>query len=176
MEARYGPAARKAGEKEFTGTTKGYGIEVFRDKNNGNLVYITDVGTVAVLTGATSLGDRVKRPEWKHAMLLRVRRGGDTDFNDKTPKLGLEVFLDANTGKQVYISETGGIAVPAAVQSPSTGKAPGWKYGLDLRARRAGEVEFTGSAKRYGVEVFLDENTASLIYICDTGSVSDLPM
>ena len=42
--------ARKAGEKEFTGTTKGYGIEVFRDKNNGNLVYITDVGTVAVLT------------------------------------------------------------------------------------------------------------------------------
>ena len=54
--------------------------------------------------------------------------------------------MDANTGKQVYISETGGIAVPAAVQSPSTGKAPGWKYGLDLRVRRAGEVEFTGSA------------------------------
>jgi hypothetical protein len=167
--------ARKAGEKEFTATTKAFGIEVFRDENNGNLIYITDVGTVAVLTGAPALGDKVKKPDWKHAMELRVRKGGDPDFNDKTPKLGMEVFLDTNVGKLIYLSETGGISVPATVQSGSTDKAPDWKYGLDLRARKAGEAEFTGATKRYGIEVFLDGNTDSLIYISETGSVTDLP-
>ena len=108
-------------------------------------------------------------------MELRVRAGGDPDFNDKTPKLGVEVFLDLNTGKLVYISETGGISVPAAVPTGSTGKAPDWKYGLDLQTRKAGEAEFTGTTKRYGIEVFLDENNNSLIYICETGSLTDLP-
>ena len=167
--------ARKAGEKEFTGTTKRYGIEVFRDEHNGNLVYITEVGDVAVLTGAISQGDKSKKPEWKHAMELRLRRGGDPDFNDKTPKLGVEVFQDLNTGKLVYISDTGAISVPAAVPTGSTGKVPDWKYGLDLPARKAGEAEFTKTTKRYGIEVFLDENNNSLIYICETGSLTDLP-
>jgi hypothetical protein len=168
--------ARKKGEKEFTASTKKYGVEVFRDEANGNLIYITEMGTLSVVTGAQAQGGAVvKKPEWKHAMELRVRKGDEPDFNDKTPKLGLEVFLDANTDKLVYLSETGGISVPAAVKSASTDKAPEWKYGLAVRARKASEAEFTGSTQRYGIEVFTDENTGSLIYICETGSVCDLP-
>jgi hypothetical protein len=165
---------RKAGEKEFTATTKAFGVEVFRDENTGNLVYISDVGTIAVLQGVAGLPDKSQKPDWKHAMELRVRKGGDPDFNDKTPKLGVEVFLDTNTKKLVYISETGGLSVPGNVASTATGKDPEWKYGLDLRARKAGEAEFTGTTKRYGIEVFTDDNTASLIYISETGSLTDL--
>lgn len=166
--------ARKAGEKEFTGSTRAFSIEVFSDENNGNIVFISQVGAVAVLPGVSSHGDK-KKPEWKHAMELRVRKGGDPDFNEKTPKLGLEVFQDANTGKLIYLSETGYLSVPAAVKPSATDKSPNWKYGLDLRVRKAGEAEFTGTTKRYGIEVFLDENNGSLIYMSEIGSVSDLP-
>ena len=40
---------RKAGEADFTNATKAVGIEVFRDENNNNLIYITETGSVAVV-------------------------------------------------------------------------------------------------------------------------------
>ena len=40
---------RKAGEPDFNKDTKKYGIEVFVDKNNGNLIYITETGAIAVV-------------------------------------------------------------------------------------------------------------------------------
>lgn len=43
--------ARKSNEPDFTSTTKQYGIEVFRDENNGNLIYITETGSIAVVRG-----------------------------------------------------------------------------------------------------------------------------
>ncbi|CAN5504858.1 hypothetical protein BH11PLA2_BH11PLA2_03920 [soil metagenome] len=39
--------ARKAGEKDFEKAAK-YGIEVFEDKNTGALIYISEVGSIAV--------------------------------------------------------------------------------------------------------------------------------
>jgi hypothetical protein len=47
MEVR----VRKAGEADFTPATKKYSIEVFRDENNGNLVYISETGDIAVVAG-----------------------------------------------------------------------------------------------------------------------------
>jgi hypothetical protein len=41
--------ARKSNEPDFTSTTKQYGIEVFRDENNGNLIYISETGSIAVV-------------------------------------------------------------------------------------------------------------------------------
>lgn len=41
---------RKAGESEWK-DAKGYGIEVFRDENNGNLVYISETGSISVVPG-----------------------------------------------------------------------------------------------------------------------------
>ena len=42
--------ARKGGETEFKDARK-YGVEVFRDANNNNLVYISETGSIAVVPG-----------------------------------------------------------------------------------------------------------------------------
>ncbi|MCS6853038.1 MAG: hypothetical protein NZ700_17925 [Gemmataceae bacterium] len=55
-----------------------------------------------------------KSPTWLHGLDLRVRKGGQKDFDEKTPKYGVEVFRDDNNGNLVYISETGSIAVVPA--------------------------------------------------------------
>ena len=41
--------ARKAEEADFGPNTKKYGIEVFTDANNGNLIYISETGSIAVV-------------------------------------------------------------------------------------------------------------------------------
>lgn len=41
--------ARKGDEDNFTKDTKRFGVEVFEDANNGNLVYITESGSIAVV-------------------------------------------------------------------------------------------------------------------------------
>ena len=51
-------------------------------------------------------------------------------------------------------------------------KGPKWSHGLMLRARKGDEPDFTKDTKRYGVEVFVDENNGNLIYISETGDIS----
>jgi len=41
--------ARKGEEADFTKDTKKYGVEVFLDTNNGNLIYISETGSIAVV-------------------------------------------------------------------------------------------------------------------------------
>ncbi|MFN4260768.1 MAG: hypothetical protein ACK4RK_15835 [Gemmataceae bacterium] len=55
-----------------------------------------------------------KSPTWLHGLDLRVRKGGQKDFDKDTPKYGVEVFRDENNKNLVYISETGSIAVVPA--------------------------------------------------------------
>ena len=50
-------------------------------------------------------------------------------------------------------------------------KAPEWKHGMELRVRKAGEADFGASTKKYGIEVFRDENNGNLIYITEQGAV-----
>jgi hypothetical protein len=95
------------------------------------------------------------------------------------------VFLDENTGNIVYISNpganagatAGSIAVlPASlVKLDSNKKAPEWKHGMEMAARKAGEKEFTKDTKKYGVEVFLDEGTGAVLYVCETGDIAVVP-
>jgi hypothetical protein len=54
-------------------------------------------------------------------------------------------------------------------------KDPTWLHGLEFRVRKAGEKDFTKDTKRYGIEVFKDENTGNLIYISETGSIAVAP-
>jgi hypothetical protein len=42
-------AVRSAGERNFTKDTKKFSVEVFRDENNGNLVYVSETGSIAVV-------------------------------------------------------------------------------------------------------------------------------
>jgi hypothetical protein len=40
---------RKADEPDFNKDTKKVGVEVFTDENNGNLIYISETGDIAVV-------------------------------------------------------------------------------------------------------------------------------
>lgn len=40
---------RNFDETDFTDKSKRYAIEVWRDENNGNLIYISDTGSIAVV-------------------------------------------------------------------------------------------------------------------------------
>jgi hypothetical protein len=60
------------------------------------------------------------------------------------------------------------------VQAQET-KGPKWLHGLDLRARKGGEKDFTKDTRTYGIEVFRDENTGNLVYISETGSIAVVP-
>jgi hypothetical protein len=168
---------RKAGEDLFTDKTQRYGMEVFVDDNNGNVIYITETGAIAVVPGAglPPRPEKVESPKWKHAMELRVRDAGKVDFNDMTPKIGLEVYHDPNANKLVVVSQTGNIAVLNGTTTDAKSKDPVWKHGIELAARKAGQMEFD-KAPRYGVEVYTDEITNAMIYIAQTGSVAAIPM
>jgi hypothetical protein len=54
-------------------------------------------------------------------------------------------------------------------------KKPQWLYGLSLKARAAKEEDFSDATKKYGIEVFRDENNGNLIYITETGSIAMVP-
>lgn len=54
-------------------------------------------------------------------------------------------------------------------------KTPKWSHALELRVRKAGENDFTKDTKKWGIEVFKDENNGNLIYISETGSLSVVP-
>jgi hypothetical protein len=55
------------------------------------------------------------------------------------------------------------------------GKVPVWRHGIELRVRKSGETEFGKDTKRYGIEVFQDENNGNLIYLSETGSIAVVP-
>jgi hypothetical protein len=54
-------------------------------------------------------------------------------------------------------------------------EAPVWKHGVELLSRKAGEERFTKATRRYGIEVYLDENNGNTVYICETGKLSIVP-
>jgi hypothetical protein len=51
-------------------------------------------------------------------------------------------------------------------------KTPQWLYGLSVKARLAAEADFTDKTKKWGIEVFRDENKGNLIYITEAGSIA----
>jgi hypothetical protein len=169
---------RKGGEADFTKDTKKFGLEVFKDENTGYFIYISDTGSLAQAPAAPKPADgKTKAPTWLHGLEFRVRKAGEADFTKDTRKFGVEVFKDENTGYLVYVSETGAIAVvpgkPAAPDAKS--KAPTWLHGLEFRVRKAGEAEFGTGTKKWGLEVFRDENNGNLVYISETGSITVAP-
>ena len=98
-------------------STKKFGVEVFRDENNGNLIYLSETGDLAVLPAPKpnlqAPTANVKEPKWTHGLNLSSRKAGEKEFTPKTQVYGAEVFNDDNTGVTLYIAETGSItAIP----------------------------------------------------------------
>jgi hypothetical protein len=170
---------RHAGEKEFTKDTRLYSIEVFRDENNGNLIYISETGAIAVLHGpleARAEPPENKAPDWMHGLDLKVRKAGEKDFTTKTKAHSLEVFRDGNNGNWIYLAEAGTLAVlpgnPSAAAPTTNPREPQWTHGLTLWCRKAGEHDFTPQTRGFGVEIFRDVNTGTTLYLSETGAVA----
>jgi hypothetical protein len=165
--------ARQAGQREFTKETKTYSLEVFRDVNLDNWLFITaqaDLSAVPV-KGPPMGGARA--PKWVHSFDVSCRKGGVKDWKDAM-KYGIEVYRDDNTGTLLYIcGETGSIAASAvAGETKGEGKAPEWLHGIDLSCRKASEPSFAKETRKFGVEVYRDETAGNLLFISETGSLA----
>lgn len=166
--------ARTADEEKFTETTTLFGVEVFKGVSTGQVLFVSDRGGLAFFPGAGGDG---KEPQFQYGLKLKVRKPGEDKF-EGAKAYGLEAYKDNNTGGMVYITEAGMIATAKAVpdKAPETKdvKKPKPLYGLEAKVRKFDEPEFT-NAQKIGIEVFKDENTGTLIYISENGSIAAVP-
>ena len=105
---------RKASEFAFTKETRLFGVEAYYDGNTGNLIFISETGSIGVVKSASVLKTATpgpKNPVWLQAMNMRCRQVGENEFTEKTRAFGFEVFRDDNLDVLVLINETGSIAV-----------------------------------------------------------------
>lgn len=173
---------RKGGVKEWEKAAK-FGIEIYRDGNTGNLIYITENGFLAIYPEETQVvipkGQAGKAPEWLHGLDLSCRKSDEKSFTKDTRKFGVEVFHDVTSHNLIFISETGSIAVapaPKGIVAPTAkAKEPTWTHGLNVKCRKYGEKDFGPDTKAWGAEVFLDENVGISIYINELGNIAVLP-
>ena len=168
-------AVRKGGVKEWKDASK-FGIEVYRDGNTGNLIYITEHGFVAIIPETKEVTGEGKSPEWLHGLDLSCRKHDEKSFGKDTRRFGVEVYSDITTGNLIFISETGSIAVaptPAGIKAPTAkAKEPGWTHGLNVKCRQFGEKEFSDKTRSFGAEVFVDSNVGATIYVTELGTIS----
>jgi hypothetical protein len=54
-------------------------------------------------------------------------------------------------------------------------KAPTWLHGFNVKSRKFSEYDFNKDTKKYGIEVYKDEENGNLIYISESGSISVVP-
>ena len=171
-------SCRKGGVKDWKDARK-VGVEVYRDGNTGNLIFISETGAIAAIPEGTPAKGEAKAPAWLHGLDLSCRSAGEPTFTKKTRKFGVEVFRDDVTGNLVFVSETGALAVapaPKALKAPTANvKEPKWTHGLNVKVRTFGEKDFSDKTKVFGAEVFRDENVATTLYVCETGSISAAP-
>jgi len=162
---------RPGGEREWTKAVK-VGVELFHDEGTQSIIAISDAGAISVAkapVGAAVSAD--KTCKWLTAHDLNCRKAGEADFTQKTKKWGVELFQDRGTNRLLYACESGAVALAPVPGGLVTEKGPKWHHALEPRVRTSDQVEFT-NAKKFGMEIFKDENTGGLIYITETGSIS----
>ena len=54
-------------------------------------------------------------------------------------------------------------------------KAPTWMHGFNVKSRKFNEYDFNKDTKKYGIEVYKDEENGNIIYVSETGSIAVLP-
>lgn len=173
-------ASVRSPEQDTFDNAKKFGMEVFKDENTGTpgtLIYITEAGGIATAAAPATPPESkdTKPPKTVYGLMLRVRGAEETDFTDKTKKMGVEVFEDPNANVLFYITEAGFVATaPNPGKIAADAKGVTWKSAMALRARKAGEKDFD-KAKKFGIEVFEDNRTGNLIFIGETGTIAVLP-
>jgi hypothetical protein len=170
---------RKYGEENFTKETKKRGLEAFKDPNADTMIYISETGSLAAFKPPIGKPAKIKEAPFVNGLDLQVRKAGETEFKTAN-KFGLEYYNEDNAGPVLYISlaDAGGLSAVktvAPVRAEPKMKPPKHFHGLELKVRKAGEAEFGKDTKKYGLEVFKDENTNCWVYICETGDFSVVP-
>jgi hypothetical protein len=148
------------------------GVEIFQDDALKAVIAITDNGNLAVAPAGPVGAD--KKSRWLTGLDMRVRKAGEPEFTQKTRPFGVEVYRDLGTNRLIYAGEGGWVAFAPAPGNMTTDKGPKWHHALDLKVRSLDQESFEG-AKKFGLEVYRDENTGGLIYITETGSVAAVP-
>jgi len=144
------------------------GVEVFQDETTKATIGISENGFLSVFP-AGPVGNE-KTSKWITAHDLKVRKAGEPEFTQKTKTWGVEVFRDQGSNRLLYVSEGAGVAFAPVPGSLVSDKGPKWHHGLEPKVRNADQDTFE-NAKRFGLEVFKDENTGGLIYISETGAM-----
>ena len=162
---------RKGGDTDWDKATK-IGVEVFKEPLTGATLAISQAGTIAVISSGDP--DATKKAEWQFAHDIRARKADEDKFSKDTTKYGVEVFLDTASNKLVYISQTGGLALSSG-PAVAKDKGPVWHHALLLKVRGPNEDGFNKDTKKFGVEVYKDENTGGLVYITEAGMLAAGP-
>jgi hypothetical protein len=171
------PKVRNPDQTDFEKARK-LGLEVYKDENTGGLVYIVaETGSIAAAPAPAAPPDEknLAPPVARYGLVLRVRAASEPDFTDKTKKVGVEVFEDPNANVLFYLTQDGHIATAHNPgKFPPEARGVTWRSAIALKARKGGDKTFD-EAKKYGIEVFQDNRTGNLIFICETGSIAVLP-
>ncbi len=80
----------------------------------------------------------------------------------------MEMFHDRGTNQLLYVCESASVALASAPGALVTNKGPKWNHAMEPKVRAPEQDKFE-NAKKFGVEVFKDENTGGLIYITEVG-------
>lgn len=170
-------ACRRFGELDFTKTTQKFGVEAFKDYNDGLGLYISQLGSLAAAGGFQDLKLPLssKGPDWITGLDLPARKAGEERFENAKVH-SLEIFRDPNTANFLCITETGYFAAASARGKAlaSGDKKPRWDHSADLRVRKGGVKNWQNAAK-FGIEVYRENTTGNLIYICETGAIAVVP-
>lgn len=169
------PKVRGPEQETFDSANK-FGVEVFKDENTGGLVYITETGSIATAAAPAAAPEKgkVASPKPLYGLVLRVRGASEPDFSEKTKKIGVEVFEDPNSNVYFFLSASGAIATAPKLPALTGTRGVTWKGAMNLKARKGGDKGFD-KASKFGIEVFQDNQTGYLVYICETGSIAVLP-
>ena len=162
---------RTGGDPNFGPTTPRIGVEFFRDEPTRAIVAISDSGSIAVTKAPIGALGMDKTCKWLTAHDLSCRKAGEAEFTQKTKKFGVELFQDRASNTLLYVSETGSVVLAPVPGGLVTDKGPKWHHALEPKVR-APEQEKFDAAKKFGVEIFKDENTGGLIYVTEVGAIA----
>jgi hypothetical protein len=162
---------REGDKTDFVGARK-IGVEVFNDETTNTFIGISEAGALAVIP-AVPVTDK-KECKWITAHGLATRKADEPEFTQKTKKFGVELFNDLGSNHLLYVCETGSIAFAPVPGGLVKDKGPKWHHALVPKVRAPEQTNFD-NAKKFGMEVFKDENTGGLIYITEIGSIATAP-
>lgn len=165
---------RSVDEEKFGEGTAKRSVEVYRDENNGNLIYLTPEGAIAVVAGVKAMADKTdKGTKWLGRLRMKVRESGE-DFTRALLRCSVEVYRDENTGCVIYAADKGGIAA-LTIDKAGEAREAEWTHALSFKARAPAEEDFTEKTAAFDAEVYRDEPRGTYVYVTPSFRLTVVP-